>query len=218
VAEVGLSASLFSDDRFRGYSLSGERPVAMFDFAYDDPSGFYADSGAMVVFRQGGDLAPLGLQLNGGYARRLSSRMTIDFGVTHSTYSHYSSGGLPKSYTEIYAGITRGVLSSRVFLSPHYFREGRRTAYGEINGNFSPIPKWSLNTHFGMLVPLKNPSATTYHTSVDWSVGVSRDLGRLSLHAAWVGHARAPEPFSSRPLNASRPSRKALIFGLNVAL
>ena len=190
----------------------------MFDFAYDDPSGFYADSVATAVFRRGGDPAPLGVQLSGGYAKRLSSGTTFDFGITHSSYSHYSSGGLQKSYSEIYAGIAHGVLSSRVFFSPHYFQRDRWTAYGEINANVSPVAKWNLETHLGMLVPLRTPTATTtYHTNVDWRLGVSRELGRLSLHAAWVGHARAPEPFASGPLNTSRPSRKALIFGLTMA-
>jgi uncharacterized protein (TIGR02001 family) len=217
-AEVGFGASLFSDERFRGYSLSNERPVAMFDFAYDNPSGFYADGAATAVFRHGIGPAPLRAQLSGGYAKRLGSGTTLDFGVTHSTYSHYSSGGLQKSYSEIYAGIARGTLSSRIFLSPHYFQQGRWTAYGEINGNFSPAQKWELETHLGMLVPLRAPSPTTYRTNLDWRLGMSRELGRFSLHAAWVGHARAPQPFASQLLNSRPNSRNALVLGITAAL
>ena len=85
-AEVGATVSAFSDLRFRGYSLSEGSPVAILDLAVDDPSGLYADAAGMGVFRNSGP-APLALQLTGGYAKRLKSGTTLDFGITHSTYS-----------------------------------------------------------------------------------------------------------------------------------
>ena len=127
----------FSDLQFRGYSLSEGQQVAILDFAYDQPSGFYADVSGTGVLRDGGP-APLGLQLTGGYARRLKSGTTLDFGLTQSTYSNYSSAARGNSYAEVYAGIARGALSSRLFLSPHYFERGRWSAYGELNASVSP--------------------------------------------------------------------------------
>src|SRR4051794_29766688 len=53
-AEVGATASIFSDYRFRGYSLSERRPVGIFDFAYDDASGLYADASISGVLRRDG--------------------------------------------------------------------------------------------------------------------------------------------------------------------
>src|SRR4051794_25476402 len=101
-AQVGTSVSVFSDNRFRGYSLSGGRPVGILDLSYDAPNGFYAAlSGSVVATRHDG-LRPLGIQLNGGYAKRLSSGLTVDAGVTHSNYFAYSSKGTRKSYTEGY--------------------------------------------------------------------------------------------------------------------
>jgi uncharacterized protein (TIGR02001 family) len=215
-AELGATASTFTDDRFRGYSLSDGRPVAILDFAEDSSSGFYADGTGSIVFRPGGDPAPLGVQLTGGFAKRLTSGATIDFGITHSTYSHYSNGGRGKSYTEVYAGLARGILSSRIFLSPHYFIDGRWTAYGEINANFSPASKWGLEGHIGMLTALRTPPGQPYHNNLDWRLGVSRELGRVSLHAAWTGHGRAPQPFGS---SLRRPARKnAFVVGLTAAL
>jgi uncharacterized protein (TIGR02001 family) len=213
---VGATASIFSDQRFRGYSLSDGRPIAMLDFAEDSSSGLYADGAGIAVFRRGGKPAPLGIQLGGGFAKRLTSGTTIDFGIAHSAYSHYSSGGQRKSYTEVYAGIAHGILSSHIFLSPHYFVTGRWTAYGEINASFSPAAKWSLLGHIGMLTPLRTPSGQTYHTNLDWQLGVSRELGRVSLHAAWAGHGRAPQPFGS---TVRHPQRKnTLVVGLTTAL
>lgn len=186
VAEVGATVSIFSDARFRGYSLSQGRPVGIFDFAYDDPSGFYADASGTAVLERNDDPAPLGLQLNAGYAKRLRSGTTLDFGIVRSTYSHYSRAGGAISYTEIYAGVSRGGLSSRIFLSPHYSETGLWTAYGEINGTVSPAAKWSIDGHVGMLVPLKTPSGNErYRTAFDWRLGVTRVLGPISLHLAW---------------------------------
>lgn len=189
-AAVGATASIFSDDRFRGYSLSDGRPIGVLDFAYDDPSGLYADATLTGVLARDDVPAPLGAEVSGGYARRLNSGTTLDFGITHTTYSHYSSGKRGSSYTEVYAGIARGALSSRIFLSPHYFADGRWTAYGEINGSISPASNWSLDGHVGLLVPLRSGSTLiTYRPDFDWRVGVTRELGRISLHASWTDGA-----------------------------
>lgn len=190
-ADIGATVSFFSDERFRGYSLSDGRPVAVLDLAYDDPSGFYADASGTGVFRNGHP-SPLGLEVNAGYAKRLKSGTSLDFGVTNSTYSHYFKSHAARSYSEIYAGISRGGLSSRIFLSPHYSESGLWTAYGEVNGSFSPARNWSLDGHAGMLLPLKTPrGGERYRTAFDWRLGVSRALGRVSLHLAWVEGERA---------------------------
>jgi uncharacterized protein (TIGR02001 family) len=210
---VGATASIFSDYRFRGYSLSERRPVGIFDFAYDDASGLYADASISGVLRRDGGPAPLGLQLSGGYARRLASGTTLDFGVTHSNYGHYSKGERAKSYTELYAGVSRGGLSSRIFVSPHYFESGRWTAYGEVNGNVSPAAKWTLDGHVGMLVSVLRPSSERYSADFDWRIGVNRQLGRVSLHAAWSDGARGYDHYGGRA-----HSRSAVVVGASWAL
>ncbi|HEX3676855.1 MAG TPA: TorF family putative porin [Sphingomicrobium sp.] len=212
-AEVGATVSLFSDDRFRGYSLSGGRPVAVLDFAYDNPSGFYAEASGTGVL-QNGDPSPFGFELSGGYARRLRSGTTLDLGVTNSTYSHYSGSESARSYAEIYAGISRGGLSSRFFFSPHYSESGLWTAYGEVNGSVSPASKWSLDGHVGMLVPLKSPAGDErYRTAFDWRLGVSRELGPLSLHLSLNEGERGRIYYGDR----SRRGR-ALVIGASCVL
>jgi len=212
-AEAGATVSIFNDLRFRGFSLSQGRPVGIFDFAYDDPSGLYADVAGTGVLRRSGDPTPLGLQLSGGYAKRLASGTTLDFGITHSSYSHYSRGERGSSYTEVYAGISHGALSSRVFVSPHYFENGRWTAYGEVNGNFSLAPKWSLDAHAGTLVTVRRPSSERYAANFDWRIGVSRDLGRLSLHASWSDGTPGRDHYGGRS-----HSRSAVVVGASWAL
>jgi uncharacterized protein (TIGR02001 family) len=212
-AEIGATASIFSDDRLRGYSVSDGRPVGILDFAYDDPSGFYADLSGTGVLKRSGNPGPLSVQLSGGYAKRLESGTSIDFGITHSTYARYSGGSHTGSYTEIYAGISRGALSSRIFLSPHYFQPGRWTAYGELDGNISPARHWSINGHLGMLLTLRTPYDQNTGPDFDWSIGAVREFGRLSLHAAWSDGAPGHDFYDNR-----RHSRSALVVGATLGL
>jgi uncharacterized protein (TIGR02001 family) len=132
-------------------------------------------------------IEPLSLQLNAGYAKALPSGTVLDFGVTHSTYSRYSSRA-STDYTEIYAGVSRKALSARVSYAPHYFVDGYQTLYGELDANFSPMSKLNLNVHVGMLVPLDYPrSFEKPRTQHDWRIGVARQVGRVSLHAFLTG-------------------------------
>lgn len=195
--------------------MSEGQPVAIFDFAYDDASGLYVDAAATGVVRQGGDPAPLGVQLTGGYAKSLGSGTTIDFGMTQSTYSHYSPGEGRKSYTELYAGLARGALSSRVFLSPHYSQQGLWTAYGELNAGVSPVRHWSLEGHVGALVPLRTPTGDKehYRTAFDWRVGIARELGRVSLHLSWNEGAHGRNFYGDRA-----HSRGGVVVGASLAL
>lgn len=212
-AGTGATISVFNDLRFRGISLSEGRPVGILDLAYDNPSGLYADAAASGVLSSGNEPAPLGLQLSGGYAKRLKSGTTIDLGASYSTYSRYSTGQRGRSYAEIYAGVARGAFSSRVFLSPHYSVKGRWTAYGEVNGDFSLATDWTLNTHVGTLIPLRTPAGQSYREDFDWRVGVSRALGRLSLHAAWSDGGPSQDHYGGRS-----HGRSALVLGASWAL
>lgn len=210
-ADVGATASIFTDDEFRGYSLSQGRPVAVVGLDYDDPSGLYAGASGNGVLRRGGDPGLLGIQVDAGYATRLGTETSLDVGVTHSSYSHYSSG---RSYTEIYAGISRGGLSSRISLSPHYFKTGGAAAYSEVNGTIKAAAKWSLDGHFGVLMPIGNSSAQgNYRPDFDWRIGVTRELGRLAFHAAWSDGARGRDYYGDR-----YHSRSALVLGASMAL
>ena len=213
-AQVGLAVSVFSDDRFRGYSLSDGRPVGILDISYDTPDGFYAAvSGSVVVSRNDG-LQPLGLQLNGGYAKRLSPNLTLDLGATHSNYSRYSSRGPAKSYTEVYASLAGKLLSGRIFLSPDYFKPGVWTAYGEVDGNLPAGDKLRFIGHAGMLLPLERHGDTEdYRPEFDWKLGIARDFGALAASVAWTG-VRGGRDFDQNRYRR----RTALVFGLTYAL
>ena len=213
-AEVGTAVSIFNDARFRGYSISNGHPVALLDISYDGPGGLYAAASASVFARSRGALRPLALQVNGGYATRLPSGVTVDIGVVHTNYARYSSTGSGKSYTEVYAGLAGKFVSSRVYFSPNYLKAGVRTLYGEVDGSISPASKLRLEGHIGMLALLDHTENGDYARSgLDWRLGISRSIGRVSLHAAWTGRGSGRDVYESRTRGGN-----ALTFGLSCVL
>lgn len=211
-AQTSAALSILSDDRFRGYTLSDGQPAAIADLYLDDRSGFYGTLAGKVVAGEHEGLRPLGLILNAGYAKRLSSGLTIDAGVTHSAYSKYSDRAAARSYTEAYAGFSRKFLTARVYVSPDYLRGG--TIYGEVNATSEVAPTLSLSGHAGLLIPLGSDSyGYTYRRELDWRIGVARQLGPVTLQAAWTGVG----PGQSLYRYGSH-SRSALVVGVTYAL
>ena len=213
-AQVGAAVSVFSDDRFRGYSLSDGRPAGILDLSYDAPGGLYgALSGSVVLTRRDG-LQPLGLQLNGGYAKRLRSGLTLDLGIVHSNYSSYSSRGPGRSYTELYAGLGGKRLSSRIYVSPDYLRRGGWTLYSEVDANLPVARKLRIRGHVGMLVQLEGRSnSEAYRPEFDWRLGLARDFGRITINAAWTGNGPDHDLYLRRSYG-----RGALVAGVTFAL
>jgi uncharacterized protein (TIGR02001 family) len=193
-AQVGAAATIVSDDRFRGYSLSDGRPAAILDLSYDHSSGLYGTvSGSLVATRHNG-LQPLGLLLNAGYAKRLDTGLTVDVGGTHSRYSRYSNRAAETAYTEVYAGLSGKFVTARIYVSPDYLEHG--SVYGELNGSLPLAAKLRLSGHAGLLVPFRQSSyAESYGRDVDWRIGIARQFGPLSLQAAWTAVRPAHEPY-----------------------
>jgi uncharacterized protein (TIGR02001 family) len=210
--QTSAAVSVFTDDRYRGYTLSESRPVAIVDLYYDDPSGFYGTLSGKLVASEHDGVRPLGLILNAGYAKRLTSGITIDAGVTHSAYSEYSDRAAARSYTEGYVGFSGKVLTARVYASPDYIKGG--SMYGEINANSEIAPKLRLTGHAGLLVPLdRSEHGYSYRREIDWRIGIARQFGQVTLQAAWTGVRPG-----QRLYRYGYHSREALVFGLTYAL
>jgi uncharacterized protein (TIGR02001 family) len=204
--------SIVSDNRFRGYSLSDGRPAGILDLSYDDPSGFYGTASASAVASRNHGLQPLGFLLNAGYARRLASGLTVDSGVTHSSYSTYSNRGGNRSYTEVYAGVSGKFVTARIYASPDYLKHG--SLYGELSSSLPLGAKLRLDGHAGLLVPLRQSSyQESYGRDFDWRIGVTHQSGPLSVQAAWIAVRPGHDLYRYRYHH-----RDALILSLTYAL
>ena len=206
-AAVGASASVWSDARLRGYSLSAGHPVGQLDLSYDDESGFYAAlSGSLVAGNEHG-IKPLGLEESVGFAKQLGRGPTLDVGIHNSNYSKYSKYGEARGYTEAYAGLIGKVVSTHVYVSPNYFRANDWRLYGEVEAGVRPLPKLLLSAHVGLLVPLGSANYRR-QTDHDWRIGAAREVGRLTLHLDLSGGGPRKDFYERRMHN-----RTALVAG-----
>ncbi len=213
-AQVGAVASVFSDDRFRGISLSDGQPVAILDLSYDAPSGLYGTvSGSAVVTRHEG-LKALGIALNGGYAKRFSTGLTADVGIVHSRYSSYSGLASRRSYSEVYAGVSGKLIGARVSISPNYLGVVRWTLHGEVDGHMDLTPKLLLDGTIGLLVPLQRGDyGSESRAQMDARIGLAQRVGPITFHAALATRTGHSEIYSGRGHH-----RTTLVVGISSAL
>lgn len=211
-AQVAALASIYSDYRFRGVSLSNGRPVAILDLSYDLPNGLYAALSARLITTKDDGPQLLGYAANAGYAVRLRPGLSADFGVVQSAYSSYSGLGTGRSYAEVYAGITGKLIGARISISPNYLGSAQWTAYGEIDGHFDLGNRTTLEGSIGALSRLSGSYRENGRPLFDARVGIDHRLGQVTLHAALVtrGHSYL---YSRR----SHP-RTALVVGISTAL
>jgi uncharacterized protein (TIGR02001 family) len=187
-AQLSFNASLLSDYQLRGVSLSNGEPVATFGAAYDHSSGAYAGVTGVVGTTDGSGVQALGYVAYLGYARRLSNGVSWDVGVTNTRNSVY----LPywtytSTYTEVYAGFSKGDISGRIYFSPKYLGQDSSTVYAELNDAVRPAKHWRIFGHVGALVALDRTFAySSSRTRVDLRAGVARELGPCELHVAWT--------------------------------
>jgi uncharacterized protein (TIGR02001 family) len=188
-AQVAGSIDVESDYVLRGYSLSGGRPTAAARIGYDDDSGAYIN--ALIVGEWASNQPHLlGVQGNVGYAKRLTSSLTVDGGLLYADYRPRYLGGRGRDYVEGYAGLSLRAISARVYLSPDYYDTGAATLYAEVQGTIEPIRNWRLSAHVGALTYLNAPVPYPYKaTHADWRLSVARQFGVVELHAALSGGA-----------------------------
>ncbi len=192
---MAFSGLIASDDRYRGESASGHRPVATATISYDDPNGFYLGASFTAVAARDG-IEPLRSVQYAGYARRLKSGVTLDIGLTHRISSHYATGEYAKQFTEAYVGIVGRRVSSHLFFSPDYDGYGGDAVYGEVEGLLLDRDDWSVSAHAGALLAPRRYPAQSRKVELDGRLGITRRFGRTALSLNWIG--ATPDYDSSR--------------------
>jgi uncharacterized protein (TIGR02001 family) len=185
-AELSFSGVVASDDRFRGDSTSGHRPVATVSAAYDDVGGFYLGISFTAVAAGDYGLKPLRSTQYAGYAKRLKPGLSLDVGVTHRVSSDYYTGEYARDLTEAYVGIVGKRLSSHLFFSPDYDGHGGASVYGEVEALLLDRGQWSLSSHVGALVPPRESAGASREIELDGRIGATRRLGRTAISLNWI--------------------------------
>jgi uncharacterized protein (TIGR02001 family) len=187
-AQIQATASIASDDRFRGLSVSDGRPVASLDLAFDARRGGYAGIAATAVDTRYDGLKLLSVQEYAGFATRLRDGPTLDLGVTHTDYSEYYSGRHSTQYTEAYVGLIARRFATHLYYSPNYFGRGYSTLYGEVDTAAKLARNWRLSAHVGLLSRLDGArSSDAPATRYDWRLGAAALLRSFVIELAWSG-------------------------------
>jgi hypothetical protein len=209
-AGVGAAVSLFNDYRFRGYTLSDGRPVAILDLGYDAPNGFYGAISGSVVASNGDGIQPLRLAINGGYVAPLLHGITADIGIVHARYSTYSRLAAGRSYTEAYVGVSEKSVGARLSLSPDYLGSSRWTLHAAVNARKDITSTLTVDGELGALFPLGGGYS---RARWDARAGVTQRIGRISLHAAVTARAKSANSYVARYHHPT-----AFILGISSAL
>lgn len=205
-AQVSGSASVMSDYRYRGISLSHDRPAAQLGVAYDDPRDWYVGAQATTALtRCGGDCDGVHVVSYAGYASRMSSGLTLDAGATFSL----DTGGAGYSYPEVYAGVSYADTTARISFSPRYFGQDTRSTYIEVVQSLPIHERVRLFGHVGFLhlanTPVYPPQPST---TTDVMLGAAFDLAPFELQATWQ---HAASPVYVYPIIASEKSSRFVV-------
>jgi uncharacterized protein (TIGR02001 family) len=185
-AQFAARVGIDSDYRLRGYSLTDDHPAISGQFSYDHSSGLYAS--VLGLAEVGARNRFLGAVGSVGYARRVSSTVSLDAGVLRSQIRGASYGARGFDYTEFYAGTYVGPVSGRISYSPDYRRPGQSTVYGEVEAGFEPATDWRVSGHAGLLVYLETAGFyQSGETHRDWRLSLARQFRAAEVHASLSG-------------------------------
>ena len=206
-AEVGASASIASDYRFEGLSLSDSRPVLSVSLAYDRPSGFYGGATLLAVFARRYGLQPLGYVVYLGYSKRVAPDLSWDIGATDAGVSQLLDKRYADDYAQVYVGVTKGALSAHVYYSPSYIGEHEGAIYLDLSGAVRPAPRWRIFAHAGLLANLGHADPEHGRLRADARAGVARELRNFELRAS----VSATEPAPFYPTRYRQPNATGVL-------
>lgn len=170
-AQTSADLTLTSSYAARGMELD-HRPALQLRIEHDADDGWYGGAFASPVALGGERQAQL--TAYGGRARRLSSTLSWDAGITGTAYL----GDARFNYHELYAGLAIDRASVRLFYSPAYYGE-ERSFYLDVNGGYPLTDQLSLALHGGLLQPAGEKRV------IDLRLALSRDVGDFNVQAGW---------------------------------
>jgi uncharacterized protein (TIGR02001 family) len=184
-AQISGSASVVSDYRLRGISLSNNEPAAQVGLAYDAAGGWYAGvfaSTVEFVISSGRELQTVPFA---GYAWRTANGLTWEAGAD---YAFFTGRARNYDYPEMYVGVASENISGRLYYSPRYFGQSSDAFYLEGNGTHPLTDRVRLLAHLGIL---RSGGGTSNYGwpehMVDGRIGVALDWDRFNVQLSWVG-------------------------------
>ncbi|TFG87853.1 MAG: hypothetical protein E4H19_00800 [Chromatiales bacterium] len=201
-AEVSSTITIASDYDFRGITQNGLDPAFQASLDWEGESGLYAGLwGSNIDFGEDGFGAPededyiapvdlnVEVDLYLGYAGSITEDLGYDVGATYYKYLGDDDNGLNDfDYFEAYAGVDWKILSTKLWYAWDYGNSGESAWYLEGNAAI-PLPlEFSFDLHAGYNGGdyWDTPEVSFGEEFIDWSVGLSRSLGRFDLAVKYI--------------------------------
>ncbi len=180
-AQFTGTVAAVSDYRFRGVSLSHEKPAAQLTITYDAPAGGYAGVFASTVEFAASSSKTVQIVGFLGTAMPITSGVHADVGVNYASF-----GGALRdySYGEVYVGVSSSQYSASVHYSPDYFG----AFDGSLYGAFDVVHAMAIGLPCSGMSACSSPSST----SVRRPRGVSWIRVRASDSTSLASTSRLP--------------------------
>lgn len=176
-AEFTLTPALTTDYDFRGISQNDESETIQLGLNYSLESGAYIGAWASEVDFGPGSNATWEADLMAGYAwGDAEEGFAYDVGAIGY---FYPSSSTEDDVYEIYAGLTRGMFSGKVWVAPDV--DSEMAIYTEANAAI-PVGGFTIGLHLGYSFG----DAWEDAEHLDYSVGVSKALGNFDLNLKYV--------------------------------
>jgi uncharacterized protein (TIGR02001 family) len=185
-AQLGVTLTALSDSRFRGVSMSDDRPAGAVSINYDAASGWYAGLSASAVALAPHHLSPQ-LVGYGGLVFAATGAARPEVGLSAVQYV----GDASYDYLEGFVGLVAERWTGRLYFAPDYFGRGVRTVYGEAAANLPLDGGWRLLAHAGAIVASGAAApVATRRFRLDALAGLGWSRGRTDLQLTWVTSSR----------------------------
>ena len=182
---VSGGATVVSDYRFRGISLSGEDATIQATATLAHKSGFYVGAWGSGL-ASGTDFGGTEIDIYAGWGGTIAG-LTVDANVTQYTYPD-QTGNAPVDYLELLASVSKdiGPVNAKVGVGfvPKQTGYGNSTAFYVYNDYAVGIPKtpFTLKAHVGY-----NKSDFNFdNEAFDYSVGVDTSWKAFTLGVSYV--------------------------------
>lgn len=198
-AQLAVNATIESDFRLRGVSLTNGKPDATLGVSYDHDSGLYGGVSGVAGEGARGGVQGIGYIAYLGYAARTNAGPTLDFGVTNSSITDNLNPPPtyigPKytykydaRYSEAYFGVIDHNVSARLYYSPNYLSRGLETVYADLSSAIRPADWWRLFGHVGVLTPIGGSALRNGgREQFDARIGAAVTFGPGEVQLAWTG-------------------------------
>jgi uncharacterized protein (TIGR02001 family) len=194
-AQASVSATLSSDYRYRGISLSNGKPAAQLGLAWEHPDGWFA--GGMMSSTRLSDHAGVQLLSYLGLARRMRNGLSWEGGVQYVTFTGHSED----RYREFFVGLAADHVSLRAYFQAAFMGPEGAGVYVEANGARELGEHVQLIGHLGW--GWRPEAAEPPH--FDARAGIGTMLGNWATQLAFVfndgnsvGYTVDPDSYDAR--------------------